>query len=174
QPSAMPIRLALTVNAPRAVFVRGRGLDAEMSGTLQVAGNPSAPQVTGGLTMVRGDFTLAGRRLVFTKGVVTLDNLDRIDPRLDFVASTSVDSRTVEIAITGTSRAPLIAVTSSPPLRQDEAMALLLFGKPASILRAFELIQVAQTLAEPPGKDAPATGLLGRLRQSLGLDQLRL
>ena len=173
QPSAMPVKLALTVSAPQAIFVRGRGLDAEMSGNFQVTGDPSNPSVTGGLTLRRGDFNLAGRRLVFSRGVVTLDNLDRIDPRLDFVASTSVQSTTIQVAITGTPRAPNIAITSTPPLPQDEAMALLLFGKSSSNLSAFELIQVAQSLAELTGKD-PGTGVLGRLRQGLGLDQLRL
>ena len=173
-PSATPLRLSLNVQAPQAVFVRGRGLDAEVGGALQVTGDPGAPAVIGGLTLRRGDFTLGGRRLVFSRGVVTLDNVDRIDPRLDFVASATAQSTTIQIVITGTARAPVIAVSSLPPLPSDEAMALLLFGKPASNLSAFELISVAQSLAELTGKDSPATGVLGRLRQSLGLDQLRI
>ncbi|HZB56737.1 MAG TPA: translocation/assembly module TamB domain-containing protein, partial [Reyranella sp.] len=171
QPGASPVRLALSIRAPQAVFVRGRGLDAEMSGQLEVAGTPAAPTVTGGLTMRRGDFTLLGRRLTFSRGVVTLDNLDRIDPRLDFVASTTVQSTTVNVEIGGTSRAPLITVTSVPSLPPDEAMALLLFGKPASGLSVFELAQAAQGLAELTGQ-ASGTGVLGRLRTGLGLDRL--
>jgi translocation and assembly module TamB len=174
RPSAITMRLSLDVRAPQAVFVRGRGLDAEMGGALQVAGDPASPVVTGGLRLRRGDFTLGGRRLVFRRGIVTLDNLNRIDPRLDFLAAADIQSSTVQIAITGTARAPVIAVTAVPAMPSDEALALLLFGKPASSLSAFELIQVAQTLAELTGKDAPATGMLGRLRQGLGLDQLRL
>ena len=170
-PGAAPVRLALSIRAPQAVFVRGRGLDAEMSGQLEVAGTPAAPTVTGGLTMRRGDFTLLGRRLTFSRGVVTLDNLDRIDPRLDFVASTTVQSTTINVEIGGTSRAPLIAVTSVPSLPPDEAMALLLFGKPASGLSAFELAQAAQGLAELTGQ-ASGTGMLSRLRTGLGLDRL--
>ncbi len=168
---AAPVKLALSIRAPQAVFVRGRGLDAEMSGRLEVAGTPAAPTVTGGLTMRRGDFSLLGRRLNFSRGVVTLDNLDRIDPRLDFVASTSVQSTTINVEIGGTSRAPVIAVTSVPSLPPDEAMALLLFGKPASGLSAFELAQAAQGLAELTGQ-ASGSGVLSRLRTGLGLDRL--
>lgn len=171
EPAAAPIRLALSISAPQAVFVRGRGLDAEMSGQLEVAGTPAAPTVTGGLTMRRGEFTLLGRRLTFRRGVVTLDNLDRIDPRLDFVASTNVQSTTINVEIGGTSRAPTIAVTSVPSLPPDEAMALLLFGKPASGLSAFELAQAAQGLAELTGQPS-GSGVLGRLRTGLGLDRL--
>jgi translocation and assembly module TamB len=173
-PSATPIRLALNVQAPQAVFVRGRGLDAEMSGSLQVTGAPTAPAVIGGLTVRRGDFTLGGRRLVFSRGIVSLNNVDRIDPALDFIATATVQSTTINVVITGTAAAPAIAISSVPALPQDEALALLLFGKPASGLSAFELIQVAQTLAELTGREAPGTGVLGRLRQSLGLDQLRV
>jgi translocation and assembly module TamB len=173
-PSATPIRLALDVQAPQAVFVRGRGLDAEMSGSLKVTGAPTAPAVLGGLTVRRGDFTLGGRRLVFSRGIVSLNNVDRIDPALDFIATTSVQSTTINVAITGTAAAPAIAITSVPALPQDEALAMLLFGKPASGLSAFELVQVAQTLAELTGREAPGTSMLGRLRRSLGLDQLRV
>ena len=173
-PSATPIRLALDVQAPQAVFVRGRGLDAEMSGSLKVTGAPTAPAVLGGLTVRRGDFTLGGRRLVFSRGIVSLNNVDRIDPALDFIATTSVQSTTINVAITGTAAAPAIAITSVPALPQDEALAMLLFGKPASGLSAFELVQVAQTLAELTGREAPGTSVLGRLRRSLGLDQLRV
>jgi translocation and assembly module TamB len=172
--TATPVRLKLDVRAPQAVFVRGRGLDAEVGGSLQVTGDPSKPLVLGGFTLRRGDFTLGGRRLVFSRGVITLDNLDRIDPMLDFVAGTTVQSTAISIAITGTARAPAIAVSSSPPLPSDEALAWLLFGKPASALSALELLQVAQTLAELTGREAPGTSLLGRLRSTLGLDQLKV
>lgn len=170
-PGATPIKLALSINAPQAVFVRGRGLDAEMAGQLEVGGSPAAPTVVGGLTLRRGDFNLAGRRLNFSRGVVTLDNLDRIDPRLDFVASTNVQSTTINVAIGGTSRLPTITVTSVPSLPPDEVMAMLLFGKPSSGLSAFELAQAAQGLAELTGR-ASGAGALSRLRAGLGLDRL--
>lgn len=169
--NATPIRLALTVEAPRAVFVRGRGLDAEVGGRLQVGGTPATPSVIGGLTLRRGDFTLGSRRLAFTRGIVTLDNMDSIDPRLDFLATTSVQSTTIGIAVTGTPRAPAIAITSTPALPPDEAMALLIFGKPASSLGGFELVQVAQALAELTG-NSPGDSVLSRLRRGLGLDRL--
>ncbi|ODT19411.1 MAG: type II secretion system protein GspN, partial [Kaistia sp. SCN 65-12] len=170
-PGATPIRLALTINAPQAIFVRGRGLDAEMSGQFQVSGTPSAPEAIGGLTMRRGEFTLGGRRLNFTRGVVTLDNLNTIDPALDFVASTSVQQTTITITVSGTSRAPAIAISSSPSLPADEAMALLIFGKSASSLSAFELVQVAAAVAELTGQ-SPGSSFMSRLRQGLGLDRL--
>jgi translocation and assembly module TamB len=168
---ATPIRLALSIRAPQAIFVRGRGLNAEMGGELQVGGTPEAPTAIGGLTLRRGTFNLAGRQLSFSKGIVTLDNLNTIDPRLDFEASTSVQSTTITVTIAGTARAPSISVSSSPSLPQDEVMALLLFGKSTSQLSALELAQAAQGVAELMGRD-PGSGVLSRLRSGLGLDRL--
>lgn len=170
---ATPIKLALDVRAPQAIFVRGRGLDAEMSGQLTVTGSPGAPAVIGGFTMRRGTFSLGSRRLTFSKGIVTLDNLNTIDPRLDFLATTTANSATIGVAITGTAREPSIEITSTPSMPPDEAMALLIFGKPASQLGASELLQVAQALAELAGQ-SPGDSVLSRLRKGLGLDQLSI
>jgi translocation and assembly module TamB len=166
------VRLALTINAPQAVFVRGRGLDAEMGGQFTVNGNPEAPQVIGSLALRRGKFDLLGRQLDFAHGNVSLSNVNEIDPELDFAATTTVDSTTIEVDITGSSRAPKIALTSSPQLPQDEAMAMLLFGKRSSSLSPVELLSAAQALAELTGGTPPSGGFLGRLRSTLGLDQL--
>ncbi len=166
------VRLALTISAPQAVFVRGRGLNAEVGGQFTVNGNPEAPQVLGNLTLRRGTFDLLGHQLGFTRGNVSLANVDALDPELDFVATTTVQSTVIEVDITGTSRAPKISLTSSPLLPQDEAMAIVLFGKSSSSLSPVELLSAAQALAELTGGTPPAGGFLGRLRSGLGLDQL--
>ncbi|HYC66377.1 MAG TPA: translocation/assembly module TamB domain-containing protein, partial [Reyranellaceae bacterium] len=174
KPAAGPsVRLALTVDAPRAVFVRGRGLDAEVGGTLKIGGIASQPTVTGGMTLRRGEFSLAGRRLVFSRGNVSLVRLDSIEPMLDFVATTTAGDTTINVLITGTSREPKIALNSSPSLPQDELMAMLLFGRTTTSLSPFEMVQVAQAIAELTGKTG-GTGLVGSLRKGLGLDRLSI
>jgi translocation and assembly module TamB len=173
-PAADGVRLALNVQAPQAVFVRGRGLNAEVGGQFTVSGDPSAPAVLGNLSLRRGDFNLLGRRLNFTRGNVSLVTATTIDPLLDFAATTTVQSTTIEVAITGTSRVPKIEITSSPALPQDEAMAMLLFGKPSSGLSPMELLSAAQALAELTGKQPVGSGIFAKLRSGLGLDQLSI
>jgi translocation and assembly module TamB len=168
-----PIKLNITVEAPRAIFVRGRGLDAEVGGQFRVTGDVAKPIVLGSLSLRRGDFTLAGRRLSFTRGNVALVTVDTLDPLLDFLATTQAGSTTINLAITGTPRAPKIELTSTPTLPPDEAMALLLFGKVGSALSPFELLQAAQALAELTGV-SPGSSLLSKLRSGLGLDRLSI
>jgi translocation and assembly module TamB len=168
------VRLSLKVDAPQAVFVRGRGLDAEVGGQFTVTGDPAKPAVQGSLSLRRGTFNLAGHRLSFTRGNVSLMTATTIDPLLDFVATTTVNSTVIEVDITGTSRAPKIELTSTPQLPQDEAMAMLLFGKPSSGLSPFEVLSAAQALAELTGKSPVGGSTLGKVRSGLGLDQLSI
>jgi translocation and assembly module TamB len=173
-PANNGVRLALTIQAPQAVFVRGRGLDAEVGGQFTVSGDPGAPSVLGNLTLRRGTFTLIGHRLEFTRGNVSLVSATTIDPLLDFAATTTVQGTTIEIDITGSSRAPKIDLTSSPTLPQDEAMALLLFGKPSSSLSPMELLSAAQALAELTGSQPVGGGFMAKIRGGLGLDNLSI
>jgi translocation and assembly module TamB len=166
------VRLALDINAPQAVFVRGRGLDAEVGGKFTVTGNPSAPAVLGNLTLRHGSFNLVGHQLDFTRGNVALANVNEIDPELDFAATTTVESTTIEVDIAGTSRSPKITLTSSPSLPQDEAMAMLLFGKPSASLSPTEILSAAQSLADLTGGGSVDSGFFGKLRSGLGLDRL--
>jgi translocation and assembly module TamB len=170
---SLPIKLDLNVAAPGAIFVRGRGLDAEVGGQFRVTGDASKPVVLGSLSLKRGDFSLAGRRLSFTRGNVSLVTVDTIDPMLDFLATTQVGTTAINLAISGTPRVPKIELTSTPPLPPDEAMAMLLFGKVGSSLSPFELVQAAQALAELTGT-ASGSGFMGKLRSGLGLDRLSL
>jgi translocation and assembly module TamB len=166
------VRLNLTIQAPQAIFVRGRGLNAEIGGQFTVTGNPSHPAVLGSLTLRRGTLNLAGRALQFTRGNVSLVSATTIDPLLDFAATTNVQSTTIEVDITGTARAPKISLTSSPVLPQDEAMALLLFGKPSTSLSPGEILMAAQAVSELSGGAPVGSGFFGRIRSVLGLDQL--
>jgi translocation and assembly module TamB len=174
EPANNGVRLALNVQAPQSLFVRGRGLDAEVGGQFTVTGDPGAPAVLGNLTLRRGTFNLLGHRLDFTRGNVSLVSATTIDPILDFAATTTVQGTTIEIDITGSSRAPKIELTSTPTLPQDEAMALLLFGKASSALSPMELLSAAQALAELTGRQPVGGGFMSKIRGGLGLDNLSI
>jgi translocation and assembly module TamB len=62
------IGLDLTIAAPREIFIRGRGLNAELGGTLHVAGTTDNPEADGTLKLRSGQFRLAGQTLVFDQG----------------------------------------------------------------------------------------------------------
>jgi translocation and assembly module TamB len=155
--SKLVIGLGITLDAPAAIFVQGRGLNAQLGGQLKVGGTTANPQVSGGFSMVRGIFTLAGTNLNFKSGEVSFNGeglKGGIDPSLDFVAQSTVNYNgltTVTLRVTGFADSPKIALSSTPPLPQDDLLGLLLFGKPASKLSAVELAETGAALASLSG-----------------------
>jgi translocation and assembly module TamB len=173
-PSSTPARLDLTVHCTGELFVRGRGLDAVMGGDLRVQGSSDAPFVSGGFTMRRGTFDLAGQTLQFSSGKIVFDGgspSSSIDPRLDFVAQTSASGITATLGVGGYASAPTVKLTSSPLLPQDEILSALMFGQSSKQLGTLQLAQIAEAVASIGG----GSGLgnpVAMLRTRLGLDRL--
>ncbi len=169
------VRLDLQLDTPGQIFVRGRGLDAILGGGLHVAGTTAVPQVSGGFTLRRGTFSLAGTTLTFTRGKVSFEGAgvtNKIDPSLDFEADTPTNAGTAMLLVTGYASAPKITLASSPPLPQDEVLAQLLFGKSAGSLSPFQYASIAAALADLSGTTSGASNPLDRVRKGLGLDRL--
>lgn len=169
------LKLALTVSSSGRLFIRGRGLDAELEGNLQIAGS-SAPRVSGKLTMRRGGFSLAGTMLEFQSGSIGFSGTGasgRLDPTLDFVASTTANGTTATLKIAGTVSAPKVELSSSPVLPQDEILSHLLFQQSVQQLSPVQLAQIAQSLAVLSGV-GDGIDPLGAVRGGLGLDRLTL
>jgi translocation and assembly module TamB len=171
--SGLPnIALEIEVAAPRAVFVRGRGIDAEFGGTLGIGGNIAAPQVTGGLTMRRGRISVFDRQLDFRRGTINFD-AGTLVPTLDFLATARAREVTVNVTVTGPANDPKLEFSSTPELPQDEVLSRLLFDRRANELSPFQLAQLAQVLAGAAGLETPgAGGILDRIRRFLALDRL--
>jgi translocation and assembly module TamB len=168
------VKLNITVDAPRQILVKGRGLDAELGGQLQIRGTADSPTVGGGFELQRGFFTLASSKLTFTNGTVTFSGAglkNKIDPTLDFTASTQVVDVTATIRITGLADAPKIELSSTPELPQDEILARLLFGQAASTLSALQVVQIGAALASMGGSGG-GLNPVAKIQKALGLDRL--
>jgi translocation and assembly module TamB len=171
------IGLDLTLDAPRQIFVQGRGLSAELGGELHLRGTTAEPRVGGGFEMVRGQFTLGSSQLTFTNGRVSFNGAGlqkRIDPTLDFTAQSTVADSTVTLHITGLADAPQFELSSTPQLPQDEILARLLFGQSASQLSALQVAQIGAALATLGGVGGNGLNPLAKLQKSLGLDRLSI
>src|SRR5580658_2099139 len=85
------VMMNLTVAAPRAVFVRGRGVDAELGGQLHIGGSSADPDISGGFDLRNGTVNVAGATLTFTSGRGGFNGSgvkEKIDPTLDFASTT--------------------------------------------------------------------------------------
>lgn len=165
---ANPLRLDVTISAPGRIFIRGRGLDAELYGDLKLAGTTNNPVAVGAFTLKRGQLDILTRRLSFSRGSATF--YGSFTPTVDFLATTTVDSTQINVSVEGSADDPVIAFSSVPELPQDETLALLLFGKSVGTLSPTQIARLAAAVATLTGGND--TGPLSQLRKSLGLDAI--
>lgn len=163
-------RLDITIAAPSRVFLRGRGLDAELGGEVRLTGPVTAIQPAGGFDLIRGRLDILGRRLTLSRATLTFEG-DLI-PTLDVAASTTGDGVTALVVVEGRADAPVVRFTSSPDLPEEEVLAQLLFGRGIDNISAFQAAQLAGAVATLAGRGGD--GIVGRLRKGFGLDDLDL
>lgn len=166
------IDLAIDLRAPRGIFVRGRGLDVEMSLDANVGGTTARPLLTGTARVVRGEYDFAGKRFEFDeRGSVTLST-DPSKIRLNLTATREDPAITAVIKVEGTAAKPEISLTSTPQLPQDEVLSRVLFGSSAAQLSPFEAAQLASALAALAG--GGGFDVIGNVRELAGLDRLTI
>ncbi|MFN3667968.1 MAG: translocation/assembly module TamB domain-containing protein [Brevundimonas sp.] len=152
------------------VRVVGRGLNVEMNVDARVTGTIARPVLAGTARVVRGDYEFAGKRFVFDeRGTVGLST-DPEQIRLNLTAIREDPALTATIRVTGTAARPVIALTSTPALPQDEILSQVLFGRSASQLSPLEAAQLAAGVAALAG--GGGFDVIGNLRELAGLDRL--
>ena len=114
--------LDLDVRGDRRLFVQGMGITSEWSANVRVKGTATAPEVTGRVELVRGDYDFAGKRFSLTKGDVRFQGQFPPDPIIDIVAESSANGFTAQLSITGTTQKPEIKFSSVPSLPEDEVL----------------------------------------------------
>jgi translocation and assembly module TamB len=149
-------------------------LNAELGGTIHLQGSLANLIPSGGFSLRRGDFSLAGQTLTFQTGKVSFNGGSLTDPSLDFTSTTNTSAVAATLTISGAASKPKIALTSVPSLPQDEILAYLLYGQKEASLGPLQIAQIAATLASLAGAGPGISNPLESLRSSLGLDRLTI
>ena len=169
-PRAAPFALDVTVSAPNRLFIRGRGLDAELGGSLTLRGTTAAVVPNGAFSLLRGRLDILGRRLTLTEAKLAMEG--NLIPTVAIGASTESDGVTSTIRIDGPATDPVVSFTSAPELPEEEILSRLLFGRDLTTLSPLQAAQLANAVATLSGRGGQ--GVVGRLRQGFGLDDLDL
>jgi translocation and assembly module TamB len=159
--------LDIVISAPREIFVRGRGLDVELGGRIDIGGTTAAPAPQGGLQLIRGRLDLLSQRLEFDEAEISLQG--DLDPDIRMVASSDSGDVRSQIVIEGPVSAPEFRFASQPELPEDEVLAQMFFGKPVRDLTPIELAQLASAINRLQGGGG---GVFGFARETLGVDDL--
>jgi translocation and assembly module TamB len=167
----LPLALDLAVDLGERLYFSGEGLEARLEGTLQIANGPRGFTGKGTIRTVNGTYAAFGQRLTIDPGRLLFDGpLD--NPGLDIVALRKNLAVEAGVAVSGTVKVPIIALTSNPPVPDGEKLSWLLLG---------------QGLARTSGADAAAlqaaSGMLlgrntqsvtSRIAESVGLDDISI
>ena len=164
------VNLDVAIKAARGIHVKGQGLNVELSLDAHVGGTVVHPDLSGQARVVLGEYDFAGKRFDFDeRSLVRLGSTPETI-RLDLIATREDPSLTAIVKVQGTAAKPLVTLSSTPVLPQDEVLSQVLFGRSASQLTSFEAAQLASALT------SLATGggfdIVGGLRQFARLDRL--
>jgi len=162
--------LDLVVNSPNSIFVRGFGLDAELGGSLRIAGTTAYPQPVGAFQMRRGRIEVLAQRFDFTYGTLTF--LGDLEPVLEFEATTRTADITATVLVSGRASDPDISLSSSPSLPEEEIISRILFGRSIGSLSAFQAVQLVDAIAQFSGAFGRDGGVFARVRRLVGVDDL--
>ena len=123
--------LGLTSRSRRKrIFVKGRGLNLELSLDAHVGGSTEAPLLTGAARVVRGDYDFAGQRFQFDdRGVIDLGSTAE-SIRLSLTATRDDPALTAVIKSAGRRRSPTSPFPLPPPCRRTRSCRRSCSGRP--------------------------------------------
>ncbi len=163
--------LDVRIRAPGRVFTRGRGVEAEWSLDMRLAGTARNPQIFGEARSVRGTLALSGQPFEIENARIFF-NGDPLDAQIDLTAQRDTADLSARIRLTGTARDPEIAFSSDPALPEDEILPQVLFGRSVQDLSPFEGAQLAASLAALSGQ--ASLDIVDAARAAAGLDRFNL
>jgi len=166
--SRFPVRLDIKLVAPNRIFVRGRGVDAEFGGSMELSGTTTAPEPLGEFRLIRGRMDLLTKRVNIAQGRLVF--LGSADPEISLKANVSgQDGDTLYIDITGRVSRPLLNLTSDSGRPSEEVLAQVLFGKAMEGLSPTQAILLVNALRT---FGSPNPSVMERIRATSGLDDL--
>jgi translocation and assembly module TamB len=165
-----PLDLDLAIEVGRDFRFSGEGLDTRLAGKLQIASRKGEPiTARGTIRAVRGTYNAFGQRLTIDRGRLIFDG-PVANPALDIVALRKNQAVEAGVEITGTVRAPLVRLTSNPPVPDNEKLSWLLTGGPPGAATQREAVALAAAQAALAGRGG--TSMTQRFAQNIGVDDI--
>ena len=162
------ILLDVSLSIPNRAFVRGRGLDSEWGGQLDVDGTASNPRIRGEIEKRRGVFSFLGKQFDLTIGTVRFTG--STSPFVQVRLQREANDITGWIEVKGTVPDIDLEFGSIPALPEGEVLPRLLFGRSKQSLTAIEAAQLAAGVATLLSGKA---GVIDSVRDAVGVDVLR-
>jgi translocation and assembly module TamB len=175
RPQGLPwaVALDLDLDLNDRCFLRARGLDAQLGGSLKLSGRQAVPlRANGSIRVVKGAYAAYGQRLNIERGILNFQGpLD--NPGLNIVAMRSGLTVEAGVSISGTARAPVVRLISRPTLPDSEILSWLVLGHGISEAggQEFDVMQLAAGALLSAGESVT---LQQRIAHAAGLEEVSL
>ncbi len=134
--TGLPLNIDLEADLGDDFILRGKGLDAQLAGTVRVRmADRRPPRVNGSIHVVNGTYAAYGQRLAIERGVLNFtgayDNPSlniravRKRPEGDELSETNVEAG---VEVRGTALAPSAKLVSTPSVPDSEKLAWMVLG----------------------------------------------
>ncbi|MBV5325273.1 MAG: translocation/assembly module TamB, partial [Rhodospirillaceae bacterium] len=173
-PQGMPLNIDLEADLGDAFNLKGKGLNAQLAGTLRIRiSERRAPRVQGSIRVVSGTYAAYGKQLSIERGVINFsgayDNPGlnilavRHGPEGEAVSDTNVEAG---VEVRGTALAPVAKLVSTPNVSDSDKLAWLVLGHGIDNTGGNDMALLSTAAGALFGSGQ------GRLANALGVDEL--
>ncbi len=172
--SGPPITLDITLITDQDIVVDNNAATLALDADVRLIGTIAQPALSGRAEVREQGRVLLGRNTYqVVSGTLDFANPNRIDPELNFQLTTRAGGVPIDVMLTGTASAPMLALSSeSSDLAESDLTSLLLTGRQLDELGSADAALVGSVLVgNLSGEVGQVLGAAGRV---VGLDSIRL
>lgn len=167
------VELDLDLDLGNRFLLKGRGLDAQLAGSIKLSGRQGLPlRANGGIRVSKGAYAAYGQRLEIERGLLNFQGpLD--NPGLNIIAMRKNQPVEAGVAITGSAQAPVVKLVSNPNVTDSEKLSWLVLGHGISDAggKEFDALQLAAGALLGAGQSVT---LQQRIAHAAGLEEVSL
>lgn len=161
-----PFGLNIKIDAKKSISIKGRGVDALLSGNLLLKGSYDNLLSYGKLKLVEGTYLFSGKNFKLREGSLVFDGNNI--PIIHVRANTTERGVLITAELKGPLTSPELSFSSNPPLPISSIISLLMFGEELSGISGIQALQVASTVATI----SDGSGILDATKKNLGIDRI--
>jgi translocation and assembly module TamB len=168
-PQKFAAAVDIGINLGDGVSLKGRGLDALLTGNVRIASKEGeTPQATGTLSIAKGTFSAYGRELAIEQGLLRFTG-SLSNPSLDILAMRRGQEVEAGVSVRGAVLAPRITLVSEPSVPDAEKLSWLVLGRSLSSTGQADA-GALQAAAAALLSDSARAGVQSRIASAFGLD----
>ncbi|PKN78220.1 MAG: hypothetical protein CVU48_08955 [Candidatus Cloacimonetes bacterium HGW-Cloacimonetes-1] len=169
------LRGKFNVSIPKNSWIRGNDMNVEIAGDIQVLKNSKDFELYGEVKIIRGNYTLYGRRFNLKDGSVSFTGGSELNAVLDLklgydLYDANREMRSLMILVTGNAKSPKIDFTlDNQRIEEKDAISYLLFGKSSDAMSMGENYEMNKTTdAMGTATNILAKQISGKVTKTIG------